>query len=226
SMMQFCHQTRLLPAFRPRLPQMRFVVSVVPVVLALAVAHEVAWAVPPAGAPADPVEPFPLRSGEALAVNLTPELLYRLLVAELSAQRGQYDDAAQELLSLAHDTLDPRLARRAFQMSMTGRNLALALRAARERASLDPTNPEAVAASLALSALSGQTEGLARTLSRRMVSPEDQNQAIVQAAGIVSKMTDDRQALDVLDKALADVSGISVLARLALAGAAWAAGDP
>jgi len=205
---------------------MRFPVSVIPVVLALAVAHEVAWAAPPAAAPADPVETIHLRSGEPPAVNLTPELLYRLLVAELSAQRGQYDDAAQELLSLAHDTLDPRLARRAFQMSMTGRNLALALRAAREWASLDPSNPEAVAASLALSASSGQTEGLARTLSRRIASAEDQDQAIVQAAGIVSKMTDKRLALDVLDKALADVSGTSALARLALADAAWAAGEP
>ncbi len=147
-------------------------------------------------------------------------------MAELSAQRGQYDDAAQELLSLARDTLDPRLARRAFQMSMTGRNLALALRSAREWAALDPSNPEAVAASLALSASSGQTEGLARTLSRRIASADDQDQAIVQAAGIVSKMTDKRLALDVLDKALAGVAGTSALARLALADAAWAAGEP
>lgn len=205
---------------------MRFPASVIPVVLALAAAHETAWAAPPAAVPADPVETIHLRSGEPPAVNLTPELLYRLLVAELSAQRGQFDDAAQELLSLARDTLDPRLARRAFQMSMTGRNLALALRSAREWAVLDPSNPEAVAASLALSASSGQTEGLARTLSRRIASADDPDQAIVQAAGIVSKMTDKRLALDVLDKALAGVAGTSALARLALADAAWAAGEP
>lgn len=197
-----------------------------PVVLALAAAHETAWAAPPAVAPVDPVETIHLRSGEPPAVNLTPELLYRLLVAELSAQRGQFDDAAQELLSLARNTLDPRLARRAFQMAMTGRNLALSLRSAREWAALDPANPEAVAASLALSASSGQTDGLSRTLARRIASADDQDQAIVQAAGIVSKMTDKRLALDVLDKALAGVSGTSVLARLALADAAWAAGEP
>ena len=197
-----------------------------PVVLALAAAHETAWAAPAAAAPADPVETIHLRSGEPPAVTLTPELLYRLLVAELSAQRSEYDDAAQSLLSLARDTLDARLARRAFQMAMTGHNLALALRAAREWAVLQPDNPEAVAASLALSASSGQTEGLAQTLSRRIATADDQDQAIVQAAGIVSKMTDKRLALDVLDKALASVVRTSALARLALADASWAAGDP
>ena len=205
---------------------MRFPASVIPVVLALAAAHETAWAAPPVVTPADPVETIHLRSGEPPAVTLTPELLYRLLVAELSAQRSDYDDAAQELLSLSRDTLDARLARRAFQMAMTGRNLALALRAAREWAVLDPNDPEAVAASLALSASSGQTEGLAQTLSRRIATADDPDQAVVQAAGIVSKMTDKRLALDVLDKALAGVAPRSVLARLALADAAWAAGDP
>jgi tetratricopeptide (TPR) repeat protein len=205
---------------------MRFPASVFPVVLALAATHEMAWAAPPAAVPADPVETIRLRSGEPPAVNLTPELLFRLLVAELSAQRGQYDDAAQELLSLARDTLDPRLARRAFQMAMSAHNLSLALRAAREWAQLAPQDPEAVAASLALSASSGQTEGLAQTLARRIESAEDQDQAIVQAAGIVAKMTDKRLALDVLDKALAGVIRTSSLAHLALADAAWAAGEP
>ena len=204
---------------------MRLPASVIPVVLALAAAHVTAWAAPPAAVP-DPVETIRLRSGEPPDVNLTPELLYRLLVAELSAQRGQYDDAAQELLSLSHDTLDARLAKRAFQMAMTGHNLALALRAAREWATLEPDNPEAVAASLALSASSGQTDGLARTLSRRIATADDQDQAVVQAAGIVSKMTDKRLALDVLDKAFAGVSDTSALARLALADAAWSAGEP
>ena len=195
-----------------------------PVVLALVAAHETAWAAPPAAVPADPVETIHLREGEPPAVNLSPDLLFRILRAELSAQKGQYDDASQELLSLAHDTLDPRLAQRAFQMAMTARNLNLALRSAREWVLLAPKDPEAVAASLALSASSGQTDGLARTLARRIQSADDQDRAIVQAAGIVGKMTDKRLGLDVLEKALAGVPN-SPLAHLALADAAWSAGE-
>ncbi|MFT0533620.1 tetratricopeptide repeat protein [Castellaniella hirudinis] len=205
---------------------MRISASVMPLVLALAALPQMSWAAPPAPAPADAVETIRLRPGEPPAVSLTPELLYRLLVAELSAQQGLYDDAAQGLLSLARDTLDPRLGQRAFQMSMSGRNLALALQAAREWARLDPDNPEAVAASLALSASSGQTDGLSRTLARRIDTAEDKDQAIVQAAGIVSKMSDKRLALEVLDKAVAGVLDTSALAHLALADIAWAAGEP
>lgn len=204
---------------------MRFPASVFPVVLALAAAHETAWAAPPAAVPADPVETIHLQSGQLPAVNLSPDLLYRILVAELSAQGGRFGDAAQELLSLSRDTLDPRLAQRAFQMAMTARDLNLALRSAREWALLAPQDPEAVAASLALAASSGQTEGLAQTLARRIQSADDQDQAIVQAVGIVSKMTDKRLALDVLDKALAGIVKTSALAHLALSDAAWAAGE-
>ncbi|CAM5179474.1 Tetratricopeptide (TPR) repeat protein OS=Castellaniella defragrans OX=75697 GN=HNR28_001822 PE=4 SV=1 [Castellaniella defragrans] len=203
---------------------MRFPASVFPVVLALVAAHETAWAAPPEAVPANPVETIHLRSGEPPAVTLSPDLLFRILAAELSAQKGQFDDAAQELLSLAHDTSDFRLAQRAFQMAMSARNLNLALRSAREWALLAPQDPEAVAASLALSASSGQTEGLARTLARRIQSADDREQAIVQAAGIVGKMTDKRLALEVLEKALAAVQD-SPLAHLALSDAAWAAGE-
>lgn len=226
-MKQFCHQTRAFLALRPWLPLMRISASVLPVVLALAASHQTVRAAPPVpAAPADTVETIRLREGELPGVTLTPELLYRILVAELSAQEGLYDDAAQELLGLARDTLDPRLGQRAFQMSMSGRNLALALRSAREWARLDPGNPEAVAASLALSASSGQTDGLARTLARRIDAADDKDLAVAQAAGIVGKMTDKRLALDVLDKALAGVAGTSALAHMALADAAWAAGEP
>src|SRR5690606_28947255 len=64
------------------------------------------------------------------------------------------------------------------------------------------------------------------TLARRIDAADDKDQAIVQAIGIVSKMTDKRLALDVLDKALAGVVKTSALAHLALADAAWEAGEP
>ncbi|MFA5665071.1 tetratricopeptide repeat protein [Castellaniella sp.] len=204
---------------------MRLPIFVLAVLLALGAAHTGAWAASSDTDTQTKEDAIQMRQGEPPLVPLTPELLYRLLVAEFSAQHGLYDDAAQELLALSRDTLDSRLALRSFQMAMSGHNLALALRAAHQWATLDPDNPEAVAASLALSASSGQTDGLARTLARRIAAADDRDQAIVQAAGIVARMTDKRLALDVLDKALVDVVGSSSLARLALADAAWAAGE-
>lgn len=205
---------------------MRFSVSAFPVVLALMALHQVALAAPSTVQPAhDPVETIHLRSGELPAVNLTPEILYRILVAEIAAQRGLFDDASQTLIEVGQDTSDPRLSKRAFQMAMASHNIPLALRAARQWALLDPQNPEAVAASLALSASNGQTQGLAQTLERRIDKADDRDQAIAQAAGIVGKMTDKRLALEVLEKALRGVVNTSSMAHLALSDAAWAAGD-
>lgn len=180
----------------------------------------------PAATAVESVEKIHLHSGELPSVSLNSDLLYRLLVAELTAQQGNYSDASQQLLSVANDTLDKRLAQRAFQMAMAGHNLPLALESAQAWAKLDPDNPDAVAASLALAASSGQTEGLAQTLARRIDTASNQQDAIMQAVGITSRMNDRYLALEVLEKAFAKVLKTSALANIALADAAWAAGDP
>jgi len=159
------------------------------------------------------------------AANLTADVLYRLLVAELAAQRGQYVLASTTLLDVARDTQDPRLAQRAFQFAMVSRNTARALLAARQWARLAPADPEASAALLALAASSGETEGLAGALAQRIEQAQDKDQAIAQAAGVVSRLRDKGAALRVLEQTLLPAHQDSAMAALALADAAWAALD-
>ncbi len=176
--------------------------------------------------PAQQTEQIRLRAGELPAVTLTPDILYRVLSAEIGATRGYYDMAGQTLLQLAGETSDPRLAKRAFQFSMADRNMARALRAAREWALLSPKDPEAVASSLALAASSGETAGLAGALWERIDKAQDKEQAVAQASAIVGKMQDKELALEVLEKALHPSVMSLPVAHLALADAAWAASDP
>ena len=173
----------------------------------------------------DNIETIRLRPGELPSVTLTRDILYRILVAELSAQRGDYDQASQLYIALAHETLDPRLAQRGFQAAMVSRDMARAYQAAKAWAFLAPDDPEAVASSLALAATSGQTSGLATALIERIKTADDKEQAIIQASGIVSKMSDKRIALEVLEKAITPELRDLPIARLALADAAWAALD-
>lgn len=173
----------------------------------------------------DTVESIHLRQGELPTVTLTRDILYRILVAELSAQRGDYDRASKLYLALARDTFDPRLAQRGFQAAMASRDMGRAYEAAKEWALLSPDDPEAVASSLALAATSGRTSGLGKALATRIEKANDKEQAIIQASSIISKMQDKRIALEVLEKALPpDVRNLPI-ARLALADAAWAALD-
>lgn len=175
--------------------------------------------------PLDHAESIRLRAGALPAVKLTADILYRVLASEIAAQRGRYDMASQTLLDLSKDTSDPRLAKRAFQFSMADRDIARALKAAREWALLAPDDPEAVATSLALAASNGQTSGLASELRARIEKSPDKDNAIAQAAAIVGKMSDKKVALDVLDKALSEPGRSLPIAHLALSDAAWAAGD-
>lgn len=188
----------------------------------------VAWprAADAADKPRDQVELIRLRPGELPSVKLSADILYRVLAAEIAASRGEFEMASETLFDLARETSDPRLAKRAFQFALSGRDMVKALRAARLWALLSPNDPEAVASSLALAASNGQTSGLASALWTRIDKAENKEQAIVQASAIVSKLNDKRVALDVLEKALHPSVRSLPVAHLALADAAWAADEP
>jgi tetratricopeptide (TPR) repeat protein len=179
----------------------------------------------PASDPGQPVEQIRLRAGEPPIVNLTGELLYRILAAEIAAQRSDYGLASQSYLDLAKDTSDPRLAKRAFQLSIADHNMRRAQQAAQEWAFLSPGDPEAVASSLALAASNGQTTGMALTLRERIAKATDKSAAIAQALAIVIKLNDKTVALEILDQALDQSARTEPAAHLALSDAAWAAGD-
>ncbi len=72
------------------------------------------------------------RGEEVLPLNdLSPEVLYGFLMAEIALQRGGAGLAAQTLVDLAKSTRDPRIARRAVEVANHARMPALALEAAR-----------------------------------------------------------------------------------------------
>ncbi len=174
----------------------------------------------------DPAERILLRPGELPSVRLTADILYRILVAEIAAQRGEYSQATELVYGLARETSDPRLAKRAFQFAMAARDLSAALRAAKQWVLVAPNDPDAVASSLALSASSGQSSGLASNLRDRIEKAGNKERAIAEAASIVSKMSDKRVAYEVLEKALPESVLNLPLAQLALSDAAWQADDP
>jgi len=174
----------------------------------------------------DTAEQILLRPGELPTVRLTADILYRILVAEISAQRSSFGRASELMYGLARETSDPRLAKRAFQFAMAARDLPAALRAAKQWVLVSPNDPDAVASSLALSASSGQTTGLAGNLRERIESADNKERAIAEAASIVAKMNDKQVAYDVLEQALPESVRDIPLAQLALADAAWQADEP
>ena len=90
--------------------------------LLLTLSGACAWAQTSAPAAVPAVEPpaalpAPGKEQDKLpAQDLTGQILYQFLLAEIAAQRGQFALAASAFLDLANSTRDPRIARRAAEI--------------------------------------------------------------------------------------------------------------
>ncbi len=171
-------------------------------------------------------EEIRLRAGQLPDVTLTSNILFRILAAEISAQRSVFIPAGKTMLDLAREVGDYRLARRGLEFYLAGGNLAGALDAARMWIRFAPDDAEAVSTEMALSAASGQTSGLAEALRKQIDAATDKTVAIGQAVAVLSRMPDRAVALTILDRALNESNARhSLAARLALADMAQLAGD-
>ena len=142
-------------------PDFRF--SLRHAVTAVALAFALAPAAAPAQAPAQqPATPGGDKSTDKSTAGsrgardarpqqgLTAEIMYRLLVGDVALQRGDAALAARAYYEAARDTRDPRIARRATEISLAARQRALALDSAKLWAELEPTaeRPKQVIAGL------------------------------------------------------------------------------
>jgi hypothetical protein len=102
-----------------------------------------AAAAEPATAPAAPL-PTPAKEDDKLPrQDLTAQILYQFLLAEIAAQRGQFGLSASAYLDLAISTRDLRIARRAAEVAFHARQYDVALEAVRLWLSLEPESQPA-----------------------------------------------------------------------------------
>ncbi|MBL8434050.1 MAG: tetratricopeptide repeat protein [Zoogloea sp.] len=77
------------------------------------------------------------------AQELTPQILYQLMLAEVAGARGQVSLAAQSYLDLARRTRDARIARRAAELAVFARQADLVTEASRLWLDLEPGSERA-----------------------------------------------------------------------------------
>jgi tetratricopeptide (TPR) repeat protein len=171
------------------------------------------------------VQKIRLRANGAPDVTLTSSILFRILAAEISAQRNMFVPAGKTLLDLANEVGDSRLARRALEFYLAGGNLAGALESARAWQRISPHDTEAASTEMALAAAAGQTSGLAQALRKQIDTATDKPAAIAQAVAVLGRMPDRSDAFSVLERAVGDSNAKnSTAAHLALADVAQSAG--
>ena len=131
-----------------------------PFALFLMLANACAWAQTPPAPPVQSKEEDRLPKQE-----LTGQILYQFLLAEIAAQRGQFALSAEAFLDLAKSTRDPRIVRRAAEMAFHARQYDAALEAGRLWLSLEPESQPARQMLSTLLLATGRVEELAGSLA-------------------------------------------------------------
>ncbi len=171
---------------------------------------------------ADPAEEALARAQADLPKQpLTPDILFRFLVAEVAGQRGAIDIAQSTYLDLARQTQDPRIARRATEVAMFARDQAGALEAARLWAAGEPDSERAQQTLAALLLNAGsltEAEPILRALLK-----QDTANGFLHLSGLMGKLRDTRAALELVERLAADHPALPE-ARFAVAQAATSAG--
>jgi len=134
--------------------------------------------------------------------SLTPDMLFKFLVAEVAAQRGAIGVAQSAYLDLARQTKDPRVARRAVEVSMFARNQAGALEAARLWSATEQDSERAQQTLAALLLSEGrldEAEPILRTLLK-----ENTANGFLHLPALMGKLRDTQAALALVERLAAD----------------------
>lgn len=123
----------------------------------------------PAGGAAQKGAPDAARADETLPnVNMTSAMMYQLMKAEMTFKNGDWQGPYLTLLSLAQQTKDPRLAKRATEMALAAKQSDDALAAVRLWRQLAPASDEANQYYLGLVILSDNLPEAEKVLAQRL----------------------------------------------------------
>lgn len=160
------------------------------------------------------------------AVELSEDILYKVLTSEIAFQRGQWQSAYVTILSAAQQTRDPRLAKRAAEMAVTARQPAEALVAVRLWTELAPRSDEALQNYLGLIMLSDSLDEIEPLLTQRLAdaAPQARGPMILQIQRLLARAKDKQVSFGILQK-ITQPYGDLQETHLALAQGAFSTGD-
>ncbi|WP_249222741.1 tetratricopeptide repeat protein [Noviherbaspirillum sp. L7-7A] len=165
--------------------------------------------------------------GERLpAAELSEEVLFRYLSAEIADQRGDWEYAFVNMLQIAQLSRDPRLARRAAEIAINAKETDEALAAVRLWREISPESEEAAQFYLSFTLIGDNLEEARPILEQRLkaASKPTLGATILQTQRLLSRARDKAAAFRLLEDVLADYRALPEM-HLALAQAAHAAGD-
>lgn len=150
-----------------------------------------------------PAQPAPTAEAAPSGdTGLTGEILFEYLVAEMAAARGQLPLASAQYWDLAKRTRDPRLARRAAEVSLYGQQWQAALESTRLWSELEPDSAQARHTLWILLANAGRNDELTAQLKEGLRTAGDNRREIVlQLPRVFAGVKDKTAAAGVINEA-------------------------
>ncbi|MDO8304312.1 tetratricopeptide repeat protein [Herminiimonas sp.] len=160
------------------------------------------------------------------SVELTEDLLFKLLRAELANQRGDWQLAYITMLVTAQETRDPRLARRAAEIALNVKKTGEALSAVRLWRELAPNSDEASQFYLGLVVIGDNLAEAKPIFTERLqeVGPQARGLLILQIQRLLARTKDKGAAFKLMEELVAPYPGL-VETHIALAQSSFANGD-
>lgn len=158
--------------------------------------------------------------------QLSEEVLYKYLSAEFAEQRGNWRSAYVTMLSIAQQTRDPRIARRAMEIAISAKQSGEALAAIRLWRELAPHSEEAMQYHLGLIVLSDNLAEAQPILAEHLkeTPPQLIGPTFLQIQRLLTRAKDKKAAFLLLENLSAPYPSVPE-AHLALAQAAFLQGD-
>ncbi|MDB5838621.1 MAG: tetratricopeptide repeat protein [Herminiimonas sp.] len=157
---------------------------------------------------------------------LTEEVLFRFLSAEIADQRGDWQAAYVNMLSIAQQSRDPRIARRAAEIAMNAKRSDEAMAAVRLWRELAPNSDEATQYYLGFIILGDNLTEAKPLLAQRLHDTREQlrGPAILQLQRLLARAKNKEAAFSLLEEVLAPYAALPET-HLALAQGAFLRGD-
>ena len=159
-------------------------------------------------------------------VDLTPDLIFKLLMGEVALDRNQPRVGLRLLMDAARQTNDPRVAQRVTEVAMKERQFKAAMEAASLWLKNDPTSAQARQLMAAL-LVNQQRLADAQPYLEQWLSADKTRLGsnLVQLTQLLARYKDKKAALSLL-KTLAAPYADNAQAHVAVAQAAWSASEP
>lgn len=159
-------------------------------------------------------------------VTMTSQMLYQLMKAELDFRHGDYQGPYLTMLSLAQQTKDPRLARRAAEMAVAAKQADDALVAIKLWRDLDPSSDDATQYYLGLVVMSDNIAPAEDILKRKLADapPAARGLVMFQAEQLLMRAQDKQAAAAMLERLIEPYRN-TMEAHVVLAQVAMARGD-